>query len=135
MVTLLVRQGTSSMTLLDFPSAFLQEADTRSLLYDAIYDDSWSSHYFWCTLEYSFQDQWWVWLNTLIQGMAWGCPFSMWDNYSHGSYFWSHHCIFIHKIIINVDVIRAFCEAWCPSTNTLYTPLGKMCISLELISI
>ena len=30
----------------------------------------------------------------------------------------------------NNDIIRAFCEAWCPDTNTLRTPLGEMSISL-----
>ena len=30
----------------------------------------------------------------------------------------------------NVDVMRAFCEGWCPQTNTLHTSLGEMSISL-----
>ncbi|KAA0055892.1 hypothetical protein E6C27_scaffold438G00100 [Cucumis melo var. makuwa] len=28
------------------------------------------------------------------------------------------------------DVVRAFCEAWCPSTNTLHTMVGELSISL-----
>ena len=30
----------------------------------------------------------------------------------------------------NSDIDRAFCEAWCPSTNTLHTSAGEMSISL-----
>ena len=30
----------------------------------------------------------------------------------------------------NADVMRAFCEGWCPQTNTLHTSLGEMSISL-----
>ncbi|KAA0052363.1 hypothetical protein E6C27_scaffold207G002060 [Cucumis melo var. makuwa] len=30
----------------------------------------------------------------------------------------------------NSDVVRAFCEAWCPSTNTLHTMAGELSISL-----
>ncbi|KAA0050733.1 uncharacterized protein E5676_scaffold726G00240 [Cucumis melo var. makuwa] len=30
----------------------------------------------------------------------------------------------------NSDIVRAFCEAWCPSTNTLHTSAGEMSISL-----
>ncbi|KAA0060402.1 uncharacterized protein E5676_scaffold318G001520 [Cucumis melo var. makuwa] len=30
----------------------------------------------------------------------------------------------------NSDVVRAFCEAWCPSTNTLHTMAGVLSISL-----
>lgn len=30
----------------------------------------------------------------------------------------------------NVDIMKAFYEAWCPSTNTLLTSLGEMSISL-----
>lgn len=30
----------------------------------------------------------------------------------------------------NVDVMRKFCEAWCPLINTLHTSLGEMSISL-----
>ncbi|KAL0308856.1 UNVERIFIED_CONTAM: hypothetical protein Sradi_5827900 [Sesamum radiatum] len=30
----------------------------------------------------------------------------------------------------NSDVIKAFCEAWCPSTNTLLTSFGELSISL-----
>nr|GME08438.1 ABC transporter G family member 11 [Ipomoea batatas] len=31
----------------------------------------------------------------------------------------------------NVDVVQAFCEAWCPRTNTLITSSGEMSISLR----
>nr|GMC69269.1 ABC transporter G family member 11 [Ipomoea batatas] len=31
----------------------------------------------------------------------------------------------------NVDIIQAFCEAWCPRTNTLITSSGEMSISLR----
>nr|GMD05986.1 ABC transporter G family member 11 [Ipomoea batatas] len=31
----------------------------------------------------------------------------------------------------NVDIIEAFCEAWCPRTNTLITSSGEMSISLR----
>ncbi|KAL0305375.1 UNVERIFIED_CONTAM: hypothetical protein Scaly_2987100 [Sesamum calycinum] len=30
----------------------------------------------------------------------------------------------------NFDIVKAFCEAWCPVTNTLLTSVGKMSISL-----
>ena len=30
----------------------------------------------------------------------------------------------------NADVMQAFCKGWCPQTNTLYTSLGEMFISL-----
>ncbi|KAA0058006.1 uncharacterized protein E6C27_scaffold274G003110 [Cucumis melo var. makuwa] len=30
----------------------------------------------------------------------------------------------------NSDVVRTFCEAWCPSTNTLHTMAGELSISL-----
>ncbi|KAH6786184.1 hypothetical protein C2S52_000088 [Perilla frutescens var. hirtella] len=30
----------------------------------------------------------------------------------------------------NTEIIKAFCEAWCPKTNTLLTSLGEMSISL-----
>ncbi|TYK25971.1 uncharacterized protein E5676_scaffold1441G00320 [Cucumis melo var. makuwa] len=30
----------------------------------------------------------------------------------------------------NSDIVRAFCEAWCPSTNTLHISSGEMSISL-----
>ena len=30
----------------------------------------------------------------------------------------------------NPDIIRAFCEAWCPVTNTLHTSVGELSISL-----
>ncbi|TYK06377.1 hypothetical protein E5676_scaffold163G00690 [Cucumis melo var. makuwa] len=30
----------------------------------------------------------------------------------------------------NSDVVRAFCEAWCPSTNTLHTMVDELSISL-----
>ena len=30
----------------------------------------------------------------------------------------------------NSDIVRAFCEAWCPSTNTIHTSIGEMTISL-----
>nr|GLL39577.1 uncharacterized protein LOC109157656 [Ipomoea trifida] len=31
----------------------------------------------------------------------------------------------------NVDIVQAFCEAWCPRTNTLITSSGEMSISLR----
>nr|GLL21813.1 uncharacterized protein LOC109157656 [Ipomoea trifida] len=31
----------------------------------------------------------------------------------------------------NVDIVQAFCEAWCPRTNTLVTSSGEMSISLR----
>nr|GLL31250.1 uncharacterized protein LOC105973838 [Ipomoea trifida] len=31
----------------------------------------------------------------------------------------------------NVDIVQAFCEAWCPQTNTLITSSGEMSISLR----
>ncbi|KAF8405873.1 hypothetical protein HHK36_007951 [Tetracentron sinense] len=30
----------------------------------------------------------------------------------------------------NADLIRSFCEAWCPITNSLHTPQGEMSLSL-----
>ena len=30
----------------------------------------------------------------------------------------------------NIDVIRAFCEIWYPSTNTLHTMVGELSVSL-----
>ncbi|KAK4395656.1 hypothetical protein Sango_1719900, partial [Sesamum angolense] len=30
----------------------------------------------------------------------------------------------------NSDIVKAFCEAWCPLTNTLHTSAGEMSISL-----
>ncbi|KAI3467771.1 hypothetical protein Pfo_024434 [Paulownia fortunei] len=30
----------------------------------------------------------------------------------------------------NYDIVKAFCEAWCPLTNTLLTSLGELSISL-----
>ncbi|KAA0050333.1 hypothetical protein E6C27_scaffold88G00590 [Cucumis melo var. makuwa] len=33
-------------------------------------------------------------------------------------------------MIATNDVVRAFCEAWCPSTNTLHTMAGELSISL-----
>nr|GMC74038.1 Cytochrome P450 71A6 [Ipomoea batatas] len=32
---------------------------------------------------------------------------------------------------LNVDIVQAFCEAWCPRTNTLITSFGEMSISLR----
>ncbi|KAI3445188.1 hypothetical protein Pfo_001853, partial [Paulownia fortunei] len=30
----------------------------------------------------------------------------------------------------NSDIVKVFCEAWCPLTNTLLTSLGELSISL-----
>ncbi|KAA0025723.1 uncharacterized protein E6C27_scaffold653G00020 [Cucumis melo var. makuwa] len=37
---------------------------------------------------------------------------------------------FLYTYDRNSDTVRAFCEAWCPSTNTLHTSAGEMSIFL-----
>ncbi|KAL0291242.1 UNVERIFIED_CONTAM: hypothetical protein Sangu_2542500 [Sesamum angustifolium] len=39
-------------------------------------------------------------------------------------------CALLFTYDHNSDIIKAFCEAWCPLTNTLLTSAGEMCISL-----
>ncbi|KAL2942935.1 Protein MAIN-LIKE 2 [Bienertia sinuspersici] len=31
----------------------------------------------------------------------------------------------------DINVMRAFCECWCPTTNTLHTQMGELSISLR----
>ncbi|TYK06200.1 hypothetical protein E5676_scaffold287G00580 [Cucumis melo var. makuwa] len=52
-----------------------------------------------------------------------------WGTVTKYSFIWCRNSFFVHYDH-NSDVVRAFCEAWCPSTNTLHTMVGELSISL-----
>ena len=71
--------------------------------------------------EFCFTDCYWEWLDFVVGWNAW----TLYDAHLFGAVTAS-----LYTYDRNSDVVRAFCEAWCPSTNTLHTMAGELSISL-----
>ncbi|TYK00336.1 hypothetical protein E5676_scaffold1923G00140 [Cucumis melo var. makuwa] len=71
--------------------------------------------------EFCFTDCYWEWLE-LVVGRNTRLLYSTRLYGTVTASLYTYDC--------NSDVVRAFCEAWCPSTNTLHIMAGELSISL-----
>ncbi|KAA0041942.1 uncharacterized protein E5676_scaffold306G001530 [Cucumis melo var. makuwa] len=71
--------------------------------------------------EFWFTDCYWEWLELVVGRNA---------RLLYNARLYGAITASLYTYDCNVDVVRAFCEAWCPSTNTLHTMAGKLSISL-----
>ncbi|KAA0060611.1 hypothetical protein E6C27_scaffold22G004890 [Cucumis melo var. makuwa] len=71
--------------------------------------------------EFCFTDCYWEWLE-LVVGQN--------SRLLYSTHLYGTVTASLYTYDRNGDVVRAFCEAWCPSTNTLHTMAGELSISL-----
>ncbi|TYK19639.1 hypothetical protein E5676_scaffold242G00260 [Cucumis melo var. makuwa] len=71
--------------------------------------------------EFCFTDCYWEWLELVVGRNT---------RLLYSTHLYSVVTASLYTYDRNSDVVRAFCEAWCPSTNTLHTMAGELSISL-----
>ncbi|KAL0315018.1 UNVERIFIED_CONTAM: hypothetical protein Scaly_2897500 [Sesamum calycinum] len=72
------------------------------------------------TGEFHYTNGYWEWTKDVLSRCG--------DRLRHLKYMMLFASLFTYDH--NSDIVKAFCEAWCPLTNSLLTSAGKMSISL-----
>ena len=71
--------------------------------------------------EFCFVECYWEWLKLIVGRNA---------QLLYSARLYGTVIVSLYTYDRNSDVVQAFCEAWCPSTNTLYTMASELSISL-----
>ncbi|TYK25804.1 putative mitochondrial protein [Cucumis melo var. makuwa] len=71
--------------------------------------------------EFFFTDCYWEWLDLVVGRNV---------RLFYSAHLYGVVTSSLYTYDCNNDIVRAFCEAWCPSTNTLHTMTGELSISL-----